>query len=1114
MSEGAIKKDIIYNASGGDTMRKILCSEIPHAKQIDISTGYFNVEGYGMLRRELETAATGDSFSLRLLLGRDAINPSEKTFEASAKQYEALNDGNDEDGDSPRSVKAVLDDADLDGAHNDNTAGLIGLLNRDNVEIRTGTRRFNHSKCYILGSNSVFVGSSNLTAGGLEGNYELNAGLYQPGAIKETRDWFERMWGGAEDAKAEILRVLRESKFGTPPSPYDVYMKMLFETYKELLRPRDRRWEGDVQLAKFQRDAVDASLHIIARNGGGVIIADSTGLGKTNMGIEIMRQKMLVERRGVMLVAPRQVLDSVWEPKLKDMNMYVRERASMESMGRENFLDDLGRYEKIGLVVIDESQNFRSKGAQRRKNLMKMLAVGPPKQVVLLTATPINNSLMDLYHQLFIIAKGRDDYFWDTAKIADLGRHMRDATRKDLQHGLDKIQELLDAVMVKRTRSFIREVYKADRIGDEQITFPAHEYRPIRYDLARLYEGIFERLYEGIGSLTMAPYAPEKYNMTLTQEERDRHTVLAHLQVVLLLKRFESSTAAVQVSIDNKIRMYEHVERELRQGRLLRVRDFNAALARWSRREIDGEDEDADSEEEFVRAVGRIAADKPGGKYDVKSMLADTAADLETLRRIRDDIGRASADKKFEAVRDAIIEDGALDKEGRKVLIFTEYTATAKDLHGKMGAAFGGKEVLLIHGGVDQASRRRAIRRFAPLANPSDGGAPGEGEGEADVLISTEVLAEGQNLQDCNYVINYDLPWNPMRIVQRTGRIDRLTSRHGTVHTRACYPDEQLDGLLKLVGKIMDKLKTVDEVVGTDVEILGKMPSPREFNGRLAVDIKSLAGRDGGAEAVIRRLEGESDMMPEEPPFYEIRRHVDKISFDEMSKVPTGRRSGMRGDGNKAVLAYRNGGSEQVDFVVYDYATDAAAMSGQMDALRLARCAKDEPLHLPMDGDGHQESFSELLRIDRKARRAIEDSDRGGERERAMVMNKPKPVDNDISKLQLTLIEAGRDGRLLDTDADKACRLLELEQFRSWPDEVRALLRTSGQDDDGGAARIERGVRDLASRMHVGGGNAGGGGKKGAAGTGASPPRLVLIGALFITGDQRPGRGGLDRHMK
>ena len=1138
MTGGAIKRDIIDNATGGITMQKVLCSAIPDVEQLDVSTGYFDVAGYGMLRKDLEEAARGDRFSMRLLLGKGSVRPpSPPAFEQRAEAYAGTRDPA---GDEPPTVKAALDAAGLEQERLDDTAGLIALLERTNVQVRLGPSRFNHSKCYILGDTSVFIGSSNLTAGGLLGNHELNAGLYQPGVVADTRRWFDRMWGESTDAKEDLLLVLRQSKFGAPPSPHDVYMKMLFEKYRHFLRLDDRPAQKGARLTAFQQAAVGTAARIMGMHGG-AIIADSTGLGKTNMGIAIMRQKMLGEGRRIMLVAPAQVIRSVWAEKLKEAGIVARQTATMEEMGREGFVDDRRKYKDIDLVVVDESQNFRSKNARRRQNLMRVLSVGAPKQVLLLTATPINNSLMDLHYQLSIITKEKDDYFWEATGIADLYKHMRDAANKDLDRGLGKIQQLLDAVMVRRTRSFIRKVYEDDEINGRKITFPDHEYKPVNYDLAGLYGDIFGRLYDDVMSLTMAPYSPERYNTDLTHEERERHKARAHLQVVLLLKRFESSTEAVKISIRNKIRMYEHVERALRNGRMLRVREFNAALARWRNHEIDGEDaggsggkEDGDPEEEFARAVGDIAGEKAGGAYDIKAMLADTASDLETLRTLGEAVDGVAVDKKFEAVRDAIIADGALDGEGRKVLVFTEYAATARHLHKKLAEAFAGKDVQIIHGGTDPDSRQGIIRRFAPLANLPDGESLAEGETEADILVSTEVLSEGQNLQDCNYVVSYDLPWNPMRIVQRTGRVDRLTSRHETVHTRACCPASELDGLLRLVGKLMEKIDVAGRVVGTDVEILGKMPNPKEFNGRMAMDVKALAVQGADADSVISRLESESDMMPQSTPLNEIMRHVKGRRFDEMSEVPMGRRSGRRGEGQKAVLAYlQEGGGKRarrVHFAVYDYATDTAEAAGNdTDALRLASCPEDAPTHLPMDGDDHRESFEELLRIDRKARQAIADRGRDGAKMVADMRQRRKAEDRDIPKLQKILLDAAwdgdprqpqpddagkaGDGRLPEEDANEAYRLLDSDRFRLWRGEAGRLL--AAYEADGDARRLANEILRFGKSIYAADGDADaddGGTSAGADGDGA--PRLVLIGAQFVMDGYDPsmGRRGLDRH--
>ena len=1141
MTGERIQRDIIDNATEGITMQKVLCSEIPRVDRFDVSTGYFDVAGYGLLRKDIEEATRRDPFSLRLLLGKGSIRPPSVPFERHVEMHAGLHDPAQ---DEPLTVKAALEATDLEKGPLDDTAGLIALLERTNVQVRLGPGRFNHSKCYILGDSSAFIGSSNLTAGGLLGNYELNAGLYQPRMVDDTRQWFNRMWKEATDAKDDLLRVLRQSKFGVPPPPHDVYMKMLFEKYRHLLRHDDHPGKGGASLTAFQQDAVDTAAHIMGAHGG-AIIADSTGLGKTNMGIAIMRQKMFGEESKIMLVAPAQVLRSVWTEKLKEAGIVVRHMVTMEEMGREGFIDDRRKYKNIDLVVVDESQNFRSKNAQRRQNLMRLLSVGVSKRVLLLTATPINNSLMDLYYQLSIITKEKDDYFWEAAGIADLYKHMRDATNKDLDEGLDKIQQLLDTVMVRRTRSFIRDVYKDDEINGHKITFPNHEYKPIKYDLAGLYGDIFKRLYDDIMSLTMAPYSPEMYDTGLTHEERERHRVRAHLQVVLLLKRFESSTEAVKISIKNKIRMYEHVERALKSNRILRVREFNAALARWGNREIDGEDaggdggEADDPEAAFVKLVKNIAEEKAGTAYDTEAMRKDVTSDLKILRSLGEAVDLVSVDKKFEAVRDAIIADGALDGEGRKVLIFTEYAATARHLHKKLAEEFANKEVQIIHGGTAPDTRQDIIRRFAPLANMPDGESLTDGETEADILVSTEVLSEGQNLQDCNYVVNYDLPWNPMRIVQRTGRVDRLTSRYKTVHTRACYPASELDGLLKLVGKLMEKIDVAGRVVGTDVEILGRLPNPKEFNGRLAMDVKALAGQGTDADSVISRLEADSDMMPQTTPLNEIMRHVKKIGLAAMGEVPMGRRSGLRGDGQKVVLAYLQEGSgsrtRRVHFVVYDYTTDRAeAVGNDTDALRLASCPEDEPTYLPMDGDDHRESFEDLLWIDRKARKAIADRSMDGAKIVADLKQRRKTEDQDIPKLQKILVNAVSDGdleesqgedgttgdtRLPEEDALEAYRLLDSDRFRLWRGEPRRLLKA--YEADGNARRLADEILQFGKSIYADEtweAGAGGGNDNGtpadADGDGAA--KLVLIGAQFVMGeyDSNMGRKGLDRHTE
>ena len=846
MIQKRIKKDIVDNVQGGITMAIILNDTIPHVEQLDISTGYFDVKGYGLLRECLEKSVENKAFSMRLLLGKEAIIPKKDSFEKYAEQYI-------QDKEYVMSVKTSLDEDDLSRESRTDTTSLISLLKRSNVQVKLGESRFNHSKCYILGEESAFIGSSNFTSKGLEGNYELNAGLYQPGLAEQTRQWFDQRWDAAKDTKDELVGVLTQSKFGAPAKPHDVYMKMLFEEYKPLLDSMEtqdgQEGEPQQQLTKFQQHAVRTGI-FMANEFHGTIIADSTGLGKTNIGIEIIRKKILKEGKKVLLIAPSQVLHSMWEEKLKDVDINVREKLTTESLGRDTILDNLHKYRNIDLVLIDESQGFRSSNANRRKNLMKLMSVGKDKQVVLMSATPINNSIMDLYYQISIITKGNDAHFARKVGISNLYRHMRSAANKEgLQQGLEKIQQLLDCIMVRRTRSYIKDVYKDDSINGIEIKFPKHEYSPIRYSLSDLFGNIFERMLNDIGLLTMAPYGLEQYNLTLSEEEKKKHQVRAQLQTIFLLKRFESSIEAVKTSIKNRIAMYKSIRKVLGRGMIMRVRDFNNIMSKWSPAETDDDNNDYDTDEDerqkfFLQELDNIKTEPVGNDYDLARLKKDVDADLEILQGLLHEIEKITVDTKLHAVVQTILKDKALEDGGKKVLIFTEYMITAKYITKKLKEIFKDKTVECISGSTNQNTRRQYIKRFAPVANISDGEELEELRANGiDILISTEVLSEGQNLQDCNYVINYDLPWNPMRIVQRTGRIDRLTSTHKVIHSRACYPDDELDKILGLFGRLIDKIGTVNDTIGLDAELLGEAPTPKQFNGTIARRIRVLAGR-------------------------------------------------------------------------------------------------------------------------------------------------------------------------------------------------------------------------------------------------------------------------------
>ena len=1054
------------------TMAGVLNTNLPRIGFLDVSSGYFDVGGYGTVRRALEKSVANPEFSFRLMMGRDAIRPpSFDTFEEYSRYAEASGD----------TLESGLEEEPMDRTRMDDVAGLISLLKRDNVQVRLGSARFNHAKCYILGNEGFVVGSSNFTRAGLEKNDELNAGVYSTGTWTKVREWYERMWCDSTDAKSEMTRVLEQSKFGVPATPYEIYLKMLFEKYKRVLTAMNQSGATTIQaLAKFQQDAAYSILQTVDERGG-AILADSTGLGKTHIGLEVMHKK-IAEGRKVLLIAPAQIRDTVWATKLEEAQISARV-VGTEELGRKNF--DVTRFKKYNFIVIDESQNFRSGVTGRRRNLMKLVTLGGRKQILLMSATPVNNSLMDLYYQISIITGGRDDLFADIG-IPDLYEYMKKAAGHKLSDGLGKIQLLLDTIMVRRTRTFIREVYPNERIGGRPITFPERDYRPIRYGMTDIFGNVYSDLLDTINSLHMVPYGVEQYNMDLTDEERQKHKVLAHLQVILLLKRFESSVNAIMISLKNKIALFEYFGGLLKEGCIVSPRYLNKIMIKWNAHDMEGDDENGERDEFFINEVRNLPVQDTAG-YNVKAMKADIESDLRHLRRYQESLkNMPKFDKKAEAVAETILKDDALNKEGRKILIFTEYTATATYIKRFLEDRFNDKRVGLITGSVDKSRRPEIIQKFSPVANTEDDeDRPVE---EIDILVSTEVLSEGQNLQDCNYVINYDLPWNPMRIVQRIGRVDRLTSIHDTVRSRECFPDEKLDELLTLVGKLMDKIGDINDTVGLDADLLGQEASPKNFKGTAVGRIQALAGGEAGR--VTDELEHESDLMPVTSPINEISQHIKKAGIMQMERFIMGRRSGKRGDVHEAVLAYvREMPRRRFYSVVYDYGTECAEVVDDMDAILRVRCGEVEDTYLPMDDMNGAGSFELLLDADKAAREKITKQNSMDHKMARQLRARPKKNAKTIERIRDVIVDEMERSNLTEAEAEAVDAILNSTGLLQWGDDLESILDEYDAKKEVGPLvdKIRRMGKNMEVETDMNGDE-----------TVEEPGKLILVGALFI----------------
>ncbi|HWV58390.1 MAG TPA: helicase-related protein, partial [Longimicrobiales bacterium] len=556
-----------------------------------------------------------------------------------------------------------------------------------------------------------------------------------------------------------------------------------------------RRTRTRLTLTAFQRASLEDVRRVIAERRGAVL-ADSVGMGKTFVALALIAEALGAGRR-VAVVVPTALL-AQWRRELR-RRVAVRELPETRSPGVVWYTHARLSRGAVApepaplLVVVDEAHAFRSPATRRYRALASLCR---DAEVLLMTATPVNNTLMDLYHLLRFFS-GDGDY--RDLGIADLGAEMRALAAGGLEGGGSRrLDALLRAVVVRRTRQQVR----GRMGGDGAWKFP--ERAPpivVRYELVTPTGASTDALVRKLAGLSLAPLRLREYGV---RQLRGLGPGESELLRIGLLKRLASSLSAFRSSIRRQRRFYQEFLAALGRRKLLAPAEF--------RRLYGG---DADVLQLVLEPVA--LGDLPGG-VDVSRLAADTRADLEILDSLERDVAGVtpSNDPKLSRLRELL--DGPL--VGRRVVIFTEYRDTARVLwnalvaQGHVGLVDGSGALL----GRHSSGRRAVVERFAPLSN---GARPPPAHEAVHILIATDVLSEGLNLQDASHVVSYDLPWNPVRIAQRIGRLDRLGSPHATVHAWNFAPDAGLDAMLRLMTRLRRKLRAIAGSVGQDGPVLG-----------------------------------------------------------------------------------------------------------------------------------------------------------------------------------------------------------------------------------------------------------------------------------------------------
>lgn len=946
-----------------------LRSETALPWEVCVATAFFTVPGFNLLADEL-----GNMGHVRLMLGADPLPEA-------ARQPRRPGDPNEPAftrklvGEALKNLDAGLARArDLLPFDEPTDAAVRRLLTmlyargpdqQPKIEVRRYEEQFLHAKAFIfrvVGGGTV-VGSSNLTYGGLRGNLELNLGHYEDPVVGKVETWFDELWDKAApfDLAAIFDRLMAEYP------PYLIYLRVLYALYgKELEEETEELREiGEIPLTTFQQHGVWRALRILKEHGG-VLVADGVGLGKTFIAGEVIRRYQL-RRQPVLLVCPASLRDSTWRQFLHEYDFRRSvECVSYEQLAREQQLGgdqtEMNRpIDEFALVVVDEAHNYRNPDAPARAQILRRLLMGRRRDLLLMSATPVNNSLWDLYHVLRYFIK--QDAILAKRGVLSIRERFDDAMREDpFNLNPDLLYPIIDATTVKRTRQFIKKHYENDLIKlpdgtSMQIKFPKPTASSITYDLDGVLPGFLAELEaalmppDGHPRLTMARYQPENYPGG--EPHGDTDTALVGLLRSCLLKRFESSVHAFAETTGKMVREHDLFLRGLDQGVIVR-------------RELLRELSAADDEEVIDELLGGSELRESAESYDVPELRAAVEADRDLLDRMcqkarrvkpQDDPKLAALVEELakiaeQARKEAIDDDDQRRKQ--KILVFSFYEDTIDWIEGFLDRAIENDKRLVCYrgrrasaaggegrGGV---SRQDAIYGFAP---ESSGAPPGRNQDRFDLMLSTDVLAEGMNLQQCRNIINFDLPWNPMRLVQRHGRIDRIGSRHDRVFLRTYFPDKQLDALLNLEERVRRKLAQAAASVGVEVAPIERGAVGQQSFSETRDEIERLQSGDasiyeaGGTASAAQT--GEEYRQELRKALVRQRAEVEGLPWKAGSGLAKGQRRGH-------FFCATVGDRVYLRFVPFSgYGSGAAIVTEIGTCLRMIECREDTPRVIPLD---------------------------------------------------------------------------------------------------------------------------------------------------------------------
>jgi len=847
-----------------------------NTKYFDILVGYFRASGFLEIYEYLESIE-----KIRILVG---INIDKATYQLIESSQDLLDKSFSSEEARENYLNCAIREINSqdDKKVEKGVRKFIEFIESGKVEIKVYPKSPIHAKIYIVRKDpqkvedfgKVITGSSNFSHSGLEGNLEFNVELKDSQDVKFALEHFEKLWNESVDITQDYVTAIREKTWLKDDIlPYELYLKFLYEYFGPERIGLDKKPIQDVPedflKLQYQSDAVEEIIEKVEKYGG-AYLADVVGLGKTYISAMIAK----VAKGPFMVICPPKLID-YWHDIFFDFGVPVGifSNGDLKNVLKKN----LDRYE---YVVIDEAHKFRNEKTHQYE-MLERIVVG--KKIILVSATPLNNEPMDIGSQIFLF---QDKYRSDLPGLRNLRyffKHLQTKInkinrKKDPQKYIEAVREsaelirlkVLKQLMVRRTRKEVEDNYTED-LKKRGVSFPKIvPPNQMFYKFNRLENEVFEKTLEAIKQLTYSRYLPLTYLKTdiVDSSELIGQYNLKSFMKGLLIKRLDSSFSAFKQTLARFIKSYENFIRMYERGSVFISKEINVF-------ELMENDDEGVILSKFEE---QLEKGKKGKKYKSKDFRPGFKQDLQKDKKLLEGLERNWEDIKHDPKLEKFIfelrNNKILKDKEKKIIVFTESKDSAEYLENELKEVLEEKTIKAVHGSSPKEYFRRIRRNFDPNIKKENQ------EDEIRLLIATDALSEGINLHRANIIVNYDIPWNSTKVLQRVGRVNRI-GQHEKIHIFNFFPVEEAEEQIGLKQKAVAKLQAFYDALGEDAQYLTK---EEEFASQGLFEKVNSADFLGGEEIIA---------SSELPYLNEIRKVRDKnfAFYQKIKKLPARTRS-------------------------------------------------------------------------------------------------------------------------------------------------------------------------------------------------------------------------------